>query len=78
MFKPARVFCDFCGKELKEINPILLPVITDCEWTEGRWETPHVTFHKYDICEGCLMKATNIFADFQGNNPRFIQKDKSL
>ena len=74
MIKPAIILCDFCGKKLEKSRPISLPVITDCDWTEGRWEAPHVEFENYDICKECLMKSTNIFADFQGSNPRFLDK----
>lgn len=74
MIKPAVVLCDFCGKQLKESKPVRLPVITNCDWTEGKIEPPHIEFCKYDICEECLMKSTNIFADFQGTSPKFIDK----
>lgn len=75
MIKPAVVICDFCGKELKASNQVSLPVITDCEWDEGHSVKPYVAFVKYDICEDCLIKATNIYVGYRGLNPQFIRKE---
>lgn len=69
MIIPAKCVCDFCGAENPKFKGVHLPVITCCEWTEGRGTQPRIDWEKYDICEECMLLATNIHADFQGSNP---------
>lgn len=58
--------CDFCGKENPEYKNKELPVITNLNWEDGIIEGEHIMFCKYDICEKCLLKITNIHAGFRG------------
>lgn len=77
MLIPAKHVCDFCGAEDPRFKGVFVPVISDCEWTEGRATEPSVEFAKYDICERCLLLATNIRAGFQGSNPRIVKESKN-
>lgn len=60
--------CDVCGEKNPKYENIKLPVITYCDWTEGRPQRARIEFICMDICEKCLMKATHIEAGFQGHN----------
>lgn len=68
MIIPEQILCDFCRKVDPEYKQLKLPVITNCDWTEGRSEKEHIDFILCDICKDCLMKVTNIKAGFQGKN----------
>ena len=74
MKQPEKYFCDMCGTEITPtsgfINQIM-PVVTDCEWTEGHIESPRVDTVKMDLCKGCYIHAFNIECGFQGHNPRW-------
>lgn len=71
MIKPARKYCDVCGTELPiDKKPIPMPLVTDCEWTEGRAEQEHVVFEKLDLCDECVFKATNLRAGYRCSNLR--------
>lgn len=74
MRKPEQYFCDMCGKE---ITPTIgftnqkMPVVTNCEWTEGHSELPHVDTVQMDLCKECYINAFNIECGFRGQNPRW-------
>lgn len=55
------VKCDICGST-EHVLGATLPVFRTTDSTEGRmfYNPPVVTFEKFDICEECLRKATNI------------------
>lgn len=72
MIIPEKRVCDFCGRNDPMFCDIKLPVVTNCEWTEGRSTKRHIELEKYDICEECLIKATNILCDFRGQNSRIV------
>lgn len=65
MIIPEKCVCDFCHKENPEHKNLLTPIITDCEWTEGRSQEPHVVLEKCDICNDCLLKLTNAKCGFR-------------
>lgn len=69
---PERYKCDFCGKDNPEHKGILIPVITDCEWTEGRGCKPRVAGERFDICNECYLLTTNVHCGFRGAEPRII------
>lgn len=74
MKKPEQYFCDMCRKEITPVSGFtdqIIPVITNCEWTEGYPEPPHVTSLKMDLCSECYIKAFNIECGFQGENLRW-------
>lgn len=73
MIIPEKRVCDFCGAENPKHQAMYLPVNTSCEWTEGRSTEPRIEIQQYDICEKCLLAATNIYADFQGSRPRIVR-----
>lgn len=79
MLIPERRVCDFCGKDKPE-HILVLPVKTDCDWTEARpnHKEYRIETLKVDICEECLLQATNIYADFQGSNPRICYKGTTI
>ena len=69
--------CDLC-KKVVENNSHLnqtnkFPVITNCEWEGGKQVKPHIVFISVDICNECLLKATNLLCDYRGENIRFIE-----
>lgn len=78
MIIPERRVCDFCGKENPEYQTLRIPIKTDCEWTEGRVTKPRIELEAHDICEECLLQATNIYADFQGSNLRISYKGTTI
>ena len=80
MLIPQRRVCDFCGKDKPGYTDWKLPVKTDCDWTEGRPNRGayRIETLKVDICEECLLQATNIYADFQGSNPRICYKGTTI
>lgn len=69
---PERYKCDFCGKDNPEYIGILIPVITDCEWTEGLPCKPRVTGVRFDICDECCLLTTNVHCGFRGTEPRIV------
>lgn len=74
MKKPEQYFCDMCRKEITPVSGFtdqIIPVITNCEWTEGYPEPPHVTSLKMDLCKKCYIKAFNIECGFRGENLRW-------
>ena len=71
----TKTICDFCGAENPEYKNCLLPVITNCDWTEGRADKAHIEFTRYDICKKCLLSATNIIAGFQGSEATIVGQD---
>lgn len=75
MRKPEQYFCDFCGKENPKFKGMTLFVRTRCDWTEGRPCKLHTETFPFDICEECLIKATNVECDFQGNYAKFVHKE---
>lgn len=64
--------CDFCKSHNPKYKKINLPIKTKCDWTEGRPALEHIEFMQVDICEECLIKTTNVIADFQGSNLQII------
>ena len=64
--------CDVCRKTMDkgQLRFLLLPVKTQCNWTDGMPEAEHIEFVNVDVCEKCLEMATNLRADFQGSNLR--------
>ena len=74
---PEQYKCDFCKKEIKDYSSgkhtHSIPVLTNCEWTEGRSSKERIAFNHYDICKECMMKITNVKAGFQGRDPKFIK-----
>lgn len=77
MKKPEQYYCDFCGKQISESEDyvqVTIPVITNCDWTEGYPCNPRLETDKYDLCESCLLKTTNVKAKFQGQSPKFINE----
>lgn len=45
MKQPEKYFCDMCGTEITSTSGFInqrIPVVTECEWTEGHPEPPHV------------------------------------
>lgn len=80
MLIPERRVCDFCGKDNPEHTELALPVKTDWDWTETRRTggAYRIETLEVDICEECLLQATNIYADFQGSNPRICYKGTTI
>lgn len=76
MIVPAKRICDFCGCDNPKHCDIKLPVVTRCEWAEGRPTERHIEIERYDICEKCLLKATNIRCGFQGSNPLIVKAEE--
>lgn len=71
MIKPARRYCDVCGAELPlDKKAIPMPLITDCEWTEGRSQKPYVVIENLDLCDSCLFESTNLRAGYRRSNLR--------
>lgn len=70
MIIPSKKVCDLCGADCN--MTIKLPMLTDCNWTDGYPEAEHIELEQIDICETCLKKVTKIRCDFQGNNKRII------
>ena len=80
MKKPEQYFCDMCGKEITVMNGFInqiMPVVTDCEWTEGRPEKLHVDSLKMDLCKECYIRAFNIKCSYRGQNKRWITEDNT-
>lgn len=50
------VMCDICGKNDKEAQRLKIPVIYNA--VEGK---SYVCMNELDLCEECLMKATNVY-----------------
>lgn len=78
MIIPEKRVCDFCGAENPEHQATYLTVNTSCEWTEGRSTEPRIEMQQYDICEKCLLAATNIYADFQGFDSRIVRPGRII
>ena len=80
MKKPEQYFCDMCGKEIMATSGFIdqiIPVVTDCEWTEGHPEKLHVDSLKMDLCKECYIKAFNIKCSYRGQNKRWITEDNN-
>lgn len=76
MIIPEKIVCDICGSEIKVHRNFTLPVRTNCDWTEGKFTLLRLEIEKFDICENCLFKVTNVYCDFQGSNPRFLNNNE--
>jgi len=78
----SKTICDLCKKN--DINEdggfigINIPVLTECDWTEGRSVGSHIEFCKFDICDDCMMKITRVKCGFQGSEPEIIYKYKEF
>lgn len=77
MKQPERYFCDVCGAEIKNFTVpklasgkigLSVPVVTHCEWTEGRSIEPTITTLEVDICNGCHMKTIGLECGYRGEN----------
>ena len=69
---PERCLCDICKEEAIYKN-FLVPVLADCDWTEGRPSVLSIEFMKIDICGKCMLRITKLKADFKGSNLRIIE-----
>lgn len=76
---PEKFYCDICKCELGELDykQKKVPVITNCEWTEGRSCKPYVENVTIDICHKCYAKSVGIECDFRGENIRLRQEQKN-
>ena len=72
---PERYYCDLCNKEIsKNQCDRTVSVTTDCQWTSGTPCKERIETVKVDICDNCLIKSTDLQANFQGTNIRFKEK----
>ena len=74
MKQPEKYFCDMCGMEITSTSGFInqrIPVVTECEWTEGYPEPPHVDTLQMDLCKDCYLNAFNIHCEYRGLNPRW-------
>lgn len=73
----TQYICDICKKEVSpdELRQLEnFPVLTGCDWTEGRvTPTKQVEFLNIEVCPDCLKKVTNITAGFRGQNLRITK-----
>lgn len=68
------VKCDICGKQVVT-RELTIPIKFFTEQDEGRSCEPYISMTKVDICNDCLMKATNIHATgAQGYNEYHFKK----
>ena len=78
MKMPERYMCDLCDAEIENYEVAqhkrTFHVITNCNWTDGAYVGDYVTLETFDVCEECLMKATNIRCGFRGQNPCIISE----
>jgi hypothetical protein len=54
--------CDICGS-IEKVETRKLPVYRTFDSCDGQtmFKKPHIDFQEIDICEECLLKATNIY-----------------
>lgn len=75
---PERYKCDFCGKDNPEHRGIPIPVITDCEWTEGRVCQPYINSVRFDICDECFLLTTNVHCGFRGEDAKIVVGERVI
>lgn len=77
MKQPAKWFCDFCGREISESQTNKhLHVLKNAEPEEGRSCKPYISDERYDICDECYLKTSNVATGPRGENPHFILTSK--
>lgn len=72
---PAKYYCDICGVEITAANTgheiLVLHTVED---EEGGSCKPYVTHEEFDLCDACLLKATNVKVGYRNTNPSIIRE----